>query len=81
MKQILNLETALKQFTLAYEGANYIPLVTDPVNCLFSLTRCTNIEPVCGKMYGQIISSVRRDNLTTHFATNRLNIRRYCEQK
>ena len=33
------------------------------------LTIYPNIEPVCFKMCGQIISSVRRDNLTTHFAT------------
>ena len=56
-------------------------VVTDPVNCLFSVTISPNIEPVGGKMCGHIISSVRRDNLTTHFAANRLNIRRYCEQK
>ena len=32
-------------------------------------------------MYDQIISSVRRDHLTTHFATNRFNIRIWCENK
>ena len=54
--------------------------MSDPFNWLFSLKISPNIEPVCGKMCGQIISSVRRDNLTTHLASNRLNIRRYCEQ-
>ena len=29
-------------------------LVTDPVNCLFSHTISSNMEPVCGKMWGQI---------------------------
>ena len=28
-----------------------------------------------------IISSARRDNLTTHFTTNRLNIRRHREKQ
>ena len=36
----------------------------------------SNIEAVCGKMCGQIISSDRRDSL----ATARLNIRKYFEQ-
>ena len=31
-----------------------MPLVTDPVNCLFSLTISSNMEPVCGKMWCQI---------------------------
>jgi len=50
---------------------------------LFSPTISPNIEAFCGKMCGHItcISSDRRDNLTTHFATNRVNIGRYCERK
>ena len=52
-----------------------------PTNCLFLLTISPNIEPVCDKMCGQIISSATRDNLTTHFATNMINIRMYYKRK
>ena len=45
---------------------NMDALVTDPVNCLFLLTISPNIEPLCDKMCGQIISSVRRDNQSDH---------------
>ena len=47
-----------------------MPVVPDPVNCLFSLTISPNIEPVCGEKCGQIILSARRDNqinLMYHF--------------
>ena len=54
-------------------------LVTDPG--FFQLKIFPNIEPVCGKIRGQIISPDRRDNTTTPFATNVFNIRRQCERK
>ena len=47
--------------------------VTDPVNCLFSLTIYPNIEPVWGKMRCQVISSVRLDNLP-HILTQKSSI-------
>ena len=56
-------------------------IAADSGNCLFLLTISPDIEPVCGKMCDQIISSAIRDNLTTHFETNRFNITRYREQK
>ena len=40
-----------------------MPGVTDLVYCFILLTIFHSIEPVCGKMCGQIISSVRQDNL------------------
>ena len=55
-------------------GIKLDPVSNSPVNCLISLTISPNMDPVCGKICGQIISSGRRDNLTTDFATNRLNI-------
>ena len=56
--------------------------VTVLINCLFSFTISPNIEPVYGKKKsGQIISSSRQENLTTHFATNMINIRMYYKRK
>ena len=73
-----------------HQSGRHMPYIRgrklDPVSnrsryCLFSVTIYLNIEPFCCKMCGKIISSDRRDNLTTHFATNRLNIRIYCNRK
>ena len=54
--------------------------VTDSIYGLFSLTESTNIEQFMEKRVARL-SRLSRDNRTTHFATNRLDIRRSCERK
>ena len=53
----------LTSITACYEGENEIPLVPDPVNCLFSITISPNIEPVCCKMCGVVRLSRLADEI------------------
>ena len=41
------------------------------INWLVEPNPDPNIEPFCDKMCSQIISSVKQDDLTTHFATGK----------